>query len=644
MADQVIKATVVVIDKASGPWNNVAKALQRITADARTGARMMTHEFKALNEAMKPAVGTMNLLSPALSAFGISALSVTGIVGGLALGLQRLAEQRTELGHAAASIGLTTDALKAAQSAGELFHIPAETMTVDLKTFSRLMQEVANGTPEGREFIDWLIKQRGWGPRFAADFMEAAKAGDVSKGLALAADQLDRFKDPTTKDLFGEKVFGDPAMGRLKNFNKEMATVSNSTLKLTEQQQADLEKLDRYWIQLQTRLWNYRDYLLAQLGPTGQQVFKMLDEKMQAVGKWIGEHPDILSKFFFGDDGVEGVSKNLDTVGRELGEIIKGANTTAEWLNYISTFGKTSHDELSKGLGRAPVGSVDEFGRPIPGLDPLGDPAEKALESPTIKEGLKSLWRKFWQLNSYQSGGDGGGGGGGGGGDGNVEQTSTESTATTASPTTASTTTAPTEIASNTSLEPSGQEGVTGDIGATGPRGATSAGPSAAPGVAAAGVAKGIAASATQAWKSSMDWLNTLPPEYTREATPAGKLFAAIRPDLRVAWSLSRLGQGGASAGSSGAPWSSEILPPIKPGVTGHEGLGGSFAGGAGDDQGVLMRNLSRNVDPVTGAVRISIDLPTMVEQPPPGVAFKPVKTNRATQMPTSQLTGSPRG
>jgi hypothetical protein len=443
MVDQTFKATAVVVDQGSGPLNNIAKAIKYVSAEARLGARSMTHEFKQLGETMKPVIGHLDVINPAMKAFGVSALSVTGVIGGLAFGLQRLASNRAELKEAAENIGLTTDRLKAAQAAGELFHIPAENMTRDLKTFTRAMQEVGNHTPEGRALLDWMAKQKGWGPAFAHEFEEAARAGDYERGLKLAGDQLDRFKDPTTKDIFGEKMFGDAAIGRLKHFNEEMDNISKSMLHLTPEQQENLEKLDRSWIQLQQRAANYRDYLLAQLAPAGMEVFGLLDEKMQSIVTYTGQHPEQLKKFFVGDMDMASFSQSLDELGGQVEWFIKKANEAADWLNNIQQYTKQAAEETNKffmhsrpedgGTTGAPTfgpvpaipgaspgqgGSIDWWGTHGQGLDksPPQPPA-------AVKENEKTIWHNFWDLfhktgldviEERAAAGPGGGGEGGG--------------------------------------------------------------------------------------------------------------------------------------------------------------------------------------------------------------------------------------
>src|SRR6266436_5798761 len=84
-----LKLGITVVDNATGPLGTIEKNLRKMAQVGERDVRQLNRSFEQLSGGIK------SVVIPALNAFGVTSLSVSGIVGGLSAVLLSLSK-RTE--------------------------------------------------------------------------------------------------------------------------------------------------------------------------------------------------------------------------------------------------------------------------------------------------------------------------------------------------------------------------------------------------------------------------------------------------------------------------------------------------------------------------------------------------------------------
>src|SRR6266566_9629009 len=96
-----LKLGVLLTEEVSGALDRIGKSIRDVTRVGERDLRTLNRSFEQVGG------GLRQVLTPALMAFGVSSLSVSGLVGGLATKLGDLAKKSEEMKSLAEWSGLT---------------------------------------------------------------------------------------------------------------------------------------------------------------------------------------------------------------------------------------------------------------------------------------------------------------------------------------------------------------------------------------------------------------------------------------------------------------------------------------------------------------------------------------------------------
>jgi hypothetical protein len=144
-----------VVDKYSGPMKNMQKSLRSLSDYARgvnqQGKKQVNEHEQAYRGLGKSIDETQRALKttfgPALSAVGITALSVGGAIGGVVAAIKGLGDTSLTLTHLSKQSKLTVEQLRTFEEMGPRLGVSAEDMATGIAKFSQFMDQNARGAP-----------------------------------------------------------------------------------------------------------------------------------------------------------------------------------------------------------------------------------------------------------------------------------------------------------------------------------------------------------------------------------------------------------------------------------------------------------------------------------------------------------------
>jgi hypothetical protein len=204
MADP-LTLIATVVDKATGPLAAIHRAMTNM---ARGGARELTDLNKGVsylgNELRTAAI-------PALQAFGISSLSVTGSLVGMGVALRGVTKDAMQMKYMSEEMHLSTDAVEDFQKVAGALHI--DNATGALKHFAAMMLEVRDRTAAFLELRNELA--RSGRVDIAEELFDLSKMKNWDQALERAIELLGTTKDATTAAYLAIKLFGVEAVRRM---------------------------------------------------------------------------------------------------------------------------------------------------------------------------------------------------------------------------------------------------------------------------------------------------------------------------------------------------------------------------------------------------------------------------------------------
>jgi hypothetical protein len=135
----LLSMTATVIDKASGPLSAIQKALTQLSKQGAKDVRELGGNLDLLSKNLT------GVVTPALQAFGITSLSLTGIIGGLGYQLRNFAQDAVHLRAVSQETRFSVGELNRFQAVMTALKMPGQAEDV-LRPFSQTMLEISQHT------------------------------------------------------------------------------------------------------------------------------------------------------------------------------------------------------------------------------------------------------------------------------------------------------------------------------------------------------------------------------------------------------------------------------------------------------------------------------------------------------------------
>jgi hypothetical protein len=154
--DETMRLVAEVVDKYSGPLKDLNKALGTINAvgrrahsEAAANTREHAKAYKELQEQVKKVKDTaLDVLSPALTAVGLTSVSVAGAIGAVVAAVKNLGDAGQVLSFVNRQSGVTVGMIRALGDAGERFGVSQEQMNAGLAKFGAFMDQNTRRAPD----------------------------------------------------------------------------------------------------------------------------------------------------------------------------------------------------------------------------------------------------------------------------------------------------------------------------------------------------------------------------------------------------------------------------------------------------------------------------------------------------------------
>src|SRR6266550_2718703 len=126
--------------------DEVSGTLGKIEQNLKNMARTTEREFRALNRSFEGVGGSIRqIITPALEAFGVSSLTLTGVVGGLYSELSKLAVKSEEMKYSSDWTRLSMERLNRLQNLTNIFGRSLGNLAEDTKTIGNLGFHLTQG-------------------------------------------------------------------------------------------------------------------------------------------------------------------------------------------------------------------------------------------------------------------------------------------------------------------------------------------------------------------------------------------------------------------------------------------------------------------------------------------------------------------
>ena len=195
-----VKIVVEIVDKFTKPLQDLRRSLERVEKTGE-GANKVKRAFDGLRiSILDTAKIIQSGLTPALSAFGIGALSVTGAITGLVVALRGFASSTEILSRLSRETGFSIDKMREWEAVGRRLGGSAEENAKGFRSFHEQMRLLRLGLGNTPEF-----SSRGLGKQYA----EIRGMKDDTQAFAKVIDVLDHIKEPAEKRIW-LRLFGLP--------------------------------------------------------------------------------------------------------------------------------------------------------------------------------------------------------------------------------------------------------------------------------------------------------------------------------------------------------------------------------------------------------------------------------------------------
>ncbi|SER56973.1 hypothetical protein SAMN05216548_12613 [Faunimonas pinastri] len=261
MADEQLRMTATVRDQASGPLRQIQAQLRGI--GKQPGVEALKKQMDGLKEAMSPKEVIQAGLATGLSAFGVTALSVTGVVAGLIETFKGFGERSSELLDFARQTGITAQRLRELEGVGEKFGLSQSQIMSGVVSFADRMNEIRHHTGEV------YAQLRDSNPAVLKGLLES---NDNTEALSVAIAALLKIQDPAQQRLFAQALLGNADMAKLgmegaEGWRKALSEVIESLGTISGDQLAAGKEFSDFLLTMKQDLIGLRDAIAADVLP-----------------------------------------------------------------------------------------------------------------------------------------------------------------------------------------------------------------------------------------------------------------------------------------------------------------------------------------------------------------------------------------
>jgi hypothetical protein len=273
-----------VVDQFSAPLRDLTKQLRAFSGlqqDTNVrGKRDVDRHWQSYRDLNKQvtdtAASTKKLLQPAIEALGVSSLSTLGSIAGVTAAVRAFGQSSETLGYLRTETGLTVQALRTLEAAGERVGISAGQTDSSLQKFAENLAQYKKGKGP---FIEAMKGQ-------SADMMAFFKSlADMPIGDAIAAIRRKMGSVKGQDRRLFARLIGMP-----EDFGREtdeiVARTEKFLGKLTDAQRASGEKMQQNWHDLRDAIRGASDTTSADLAPA-------LGAAYENLAKFVSEAPEV---------------------------------------------------------------------------------------------------------------------------------------------------------------------------------------------------------------------------------------------------------------------------------------------------------------------------------------------------------------
>lgn len=231
MANVPLDLRARVIDETKGALRDLEDRLRKLSVSGRSDVRGFTAAFQALGRELR------GVAIPALQAFGVTSLTVTGTLGGLALALKGFAKDATAMRYFAQETKFSTDTISKFKAVADT--VGASGAIEGLDSFARLMLNIRNNTDEARQMLAFLARS---GREDIYRMLQAAKDND--EALQGVLKTIKDLNDPELSNYLAQQIFGNKELGRVaREYDRILAMLPPNYRKNYEAAQKYAERM-----------------------------------------------------------------------------------------------------------------------------------------------------------------------------------------------------------------------------------------------------------------------------------------------------------------------------------------------------------------------------------------------------------------
>ncbi|MBM0205678.1 hypothetical protein JNW90_23685 [Micromonospora sp. STR1s_5] len=325
MADENLRMVAEVVDRFSGPLNNLRTQLNGVKASPHMAA--MKRDFVEIEGSVSKAANTVrNALSPALASMGVASLGATIGIAAVGSAVANMVTGAADLRRFSNEVGVSIDKLRELSAVGQRFGIDPGQMQQALRGAQATAQDFAQ---RGQKFTDLMSKfPEALGKPLASSKSMDEFVENAIRGLMTIENHQKRSEAAT--EIFGSNIFAGVTGAE---FETALKAARENLAKLPKDAAEAAEQLRQRLYGLREQIEAFRDKAFAPFIPKIEEFVRGLS----SIGTAEVDNPKLAALV---DDTRKWIEEtDWKKAGREFGgEFVSALNDIKDAIKTIQEF------------------------------------------------------------------------------------------------------------------------------------------------------------------------------------------------------------------------------------------------------------------------------------------------------------------
>ena len=260
-----LRLVAEVVDRFSTPLRNLRASLQGMSREGMAHSKALNDSFGKVESSARSATQAVATgLTPALSAVGVTGLTVAGSMAAVGAAVRSFSRDVSELGRLSRDVDMSTQSLREFQSVAGKFGIAPEAAQGAVRTFSNAMRDIRRGYGDAATFLHTK------GPLTAQLGLKLRGTKNNEEALRIVEETLNDIPNAVDRRKLAEALLGNPDFGRFGEAGREKLRQFREEAQkdlggLTKEAQEQADRLEHAMKRVGDSLIGIRDAVMGEV-------------------------------------------------------------------------------------------------------------------------------------------------------------------------------------------------------------------------------------------------------------------------------------------------------------------------------------------------------------------------------------------